>query len=219
MANTTVVIGAIIVILIVGALVIFGLGGTGTGPSGSGTSYGNNPKYNVPVGVTDPPSVPAGTQAVLVTYSNVQVYTTGSNSSGWVTASGSGTVNMLAVVNASQTIADAYVAANSTITAIRMNVTSVKVIVNGTTYSASYPSEISASVSANQSVKSDTAVLVDASTDLTSNSTATSSGNANAYVFTTSAKAVLTTNATVSVNVGSSINLSTAAKGTLGLNI
>jgi hypothetical protein len=175
----------------------------------------------VPVGMTDPPSVPAGTQAVLITYSNVQIQTTGSNgTSGWVDASGSGTVNALAVVNASKTLATAKVAVNSTIDAVRMSVTSVKVVVNGTTYTATAPSTVTASVSNSSAVKPDSAVLVDLATEVTANASSSSNATSHTYVYSAyAAKAALTTNATVSVSVGAVVDISAAVKGALGLNL
>ncbi len=189
---------------------------TSTAQKASTASYAT-----VPVGMTDPPSVPAGTQAVLITYSNVQVQTTGSNGTGWVDASGSGTVNALAVVNASQTIADAKIATNTAIDAVRMDVDSVKVIVNGTTYTATAPNSITADIASNSSVKADSAVLVDLASNVTS-STSLGSGNAGttAYTYTdSSTKAMLTANASVSASVGSVADLSAGLKSSLGLRI
>lgn len=227
MASKTAIAGIIVLIIIVVAIAAYVSLGTGTSSYTSTTSTipasttisggsGGTSYSTVPVGMTDPPTTPAGTQAVIVSYSNVQVHTTGSNGGSWVSATGSGTVNALAVVNTSQTLADAQLAVNSTIDAVRINVTSVNVVVNGTSHAASAPGWITANVTANQTVHSNSAVLVNLATYVTANS----SGNTTAYSYTTSsAQAVMTTNATVSVNVGATVNLNAALKSTLGLSI
>ncbi len=231
MASTAAVIGAIIVVIIIVGIAYVALS-AGSQPAGStsvttlaqttagGASTGNTSYATVPVGMTDPPSVPTGTQAVLVTYSNVQIQTSGGNGTHWVDAAGSGTFNALAVVNASQTIAKATVAANSDINAVRMNITSVKVIVNGTTYTATAPSTITASVSSNSTVRSNSAVLVDIATDVQANGSTSGNSTSHAYVYSTSAaKAVLVANTTISVNVGTVVGLSSVVSGSLGLNL
>ncbi len=74
--------------------------------------------HTLSVQITDPPKVPQGTNALLVSYSSVQVHTSGTNQSGWVSAQGSGTLNMTALINTTETIANAQIAANSTINLI-----------------------------------------------------------------------------------------------------
>lgn len=190
--------------------------------SGAATTASTAKSATVPIGMTDPPSYPPGTQAVIITYSNVQVHTAGNATTGtggtWVTTSGSGTVNTLAVVNSSQTVADATLAINSTVNAVRMNITSVKIMINGTTYAATAPPVITANVTGNSTIKSNSAVLVDFVTNVTTSTNSTS--HATVYAFTTtSSKAVLTTNASVSVTIGAMLNLSSTLRSSLGLNI
>ncbi len=220
----TTIAGIIIVVVAIG-LIYYAYTTTSITPpyttvsgSSSGTTAPGAKMATVPIGMTDPPSVPPGTKAVLVSYTDVQVHTTGSNGGSWVTATGTGTVNMTGVVNASQTIANARVAVNSTINAVRMNVTSAKVLINGTAYTAEAPTLIVANVSSNNTVRGNSAILIDVRSNVTANTNATSHTTTYAYT-STAAKGAFTTNATVSLNIGAIVNLSSALKASLGLNL
>ncbi|MDE1849885.1 MAG: DUF4382 domain-containing protein [Candidatus Micrarchaeota archaeon] len=168
--------------------------------------------------LTDPPKVPPGTQALLVTYSSIEVHTTGTNQSGWVTAQGSGTVNLLALANSSKTIANAYVAANSTVNLVRFNVTSAQIIVSNSTYNISVPSnQVNVAITGNQKINSSgsSAVLIDFYP------TVNAQGNANAYVMAPAARAILiNSNATININanIGSIVSIVSGIKLRLGMN-
>ncbi len=237
MASGGVIAGAVVVVIILVialAYIVTNSNSLGSGSptsmprtSASGTTAQGASYQTVPVGMTDPPSVPPGTSAVVIAYSKVQVQQKASNgTTSWVNASGSGSVNAMAVVNSSQTIADARLAINSTVNAVRVNVTSVKVTVNGTTYTATSPGWITANVTSNGNVKANSALLVDFVTNVkargnsstSSNTVAGSSGAAYAYM-DTSAKAWVTTNASVSVNIGAMIALNSTLKGIIGVSI
>jgi Domain of unknown function (DUF4382) len=86
--------------------------------------------------LTDPPTVPTGVTALAMTYNNVQVHVSNAgNQSGWINVGGSGTINLMSVVNFSQTIATAKIH-EGTFNALRFNITSVSVTYNGQTYAA-----------------------------------------------------------------------------------
>ena len=86
--------------------------------------------------LTDPPTVPTGTSAVYITYSNLQVHVSGDgNQSGWITLGSSGTINLMGVENFSQTIASASIQ-KGTFNALRFNITNVLVTYNGVNYTA-----------------------------------------------------------------------------------
>jgi hypothetical protein len=183
-----------------------------------GLSHGKAGTTRVAVQLTDPPTVPAGTQAVVVAYSSVDVHVSGAgNQSGWVSAAGSGSVNLIALTNMSQTIADADVAANSTIDLVRFNITSVKITVNNTTYNVASPNnQVTASVTGDQKINSSAAVLIDFYPTVN----AQASGNGTAYVLVPAAKAVVVTaNSTVSINtqVGSTASIGSGIRARLGL--
>ncbi|MFP3308641.1 MAG: DUF4382 domain-containing protein [Nitrososphaeria archaeon] len=91
------------------------------------------------VALTDPPSVPAGTSAVLINYSGVAVQAEGY---GWIYANASGSVNLLALQNLSVVIAQVSVPANATVNEVRLYVTNASILVNGTEYPLMLPSGV-----------------------------------------------------------------------------
>lgn len=179
------------------------------------------------VQLTDPPNVPSGTQHLFVTYTEVQAHVSSvaganaTNQSGWVTAQGSGTVDLMALVNASQTIASAHVAANSTVNLVRFNVSSATIVIGNSTYNVTVPSgEITVAVTGQQKINSiSAAVLIDLFPTVNvrggtgANTTYTMAPAARAIVVNSSA------NVTVNTNVGTVVNVSAVTRGRLGLSV
>jgi hypothetical protein len=93
------------------------------------------------VQITDQPQVPPGVTAVYITYSNIQVHMSSSHSKdvGWYDVSGSGSINLMSVVNVAQTIGAANIQPGS-FNAIRFNVASATVTYDGVNYTAFVPS-------------------------------------------------------------------------------
>jgi hypothetical protein len=92
------------------------------------------------VALTDPPVVPAGTSAVLVSYSGVAVHAEGY---GWISnASARGTVDLLALQNLSVVLAQVSVPANATVNEVRLYVANASIVVNGTRYPLMLPSGV-----------------------------------------------------------------------------
>ncbi|MDE1860963.1 MAG: DUF4382 domain-containing protein [Candidatus Micrarchaeota archaeon] len=214
MASTMMLAGVIVLIMIL-ALIYFLF----SNPQSAGLQNGMT---NVAVQMTDPPKVPQGTQHLVVSYSSVEVHSSGAgNQSGWVQATGSGTVDLMALTNASETIANADVAANSTINLIRFNITSAQITINGTTYNVSSPNnKINVAVTGSQKLGANSAVLIDFQP--TVNAHATGNSNATAYVLAPAASAiVVSSNATVTINtnIGSMASLGAGIKAKLGLGI
>lgn len=86
--------------------------------------------------LTDPPTVPANMTAVYMQYSEVQAHIADAgNQTGWYDLSGSGEVNLMSVVNASQTIANQTLPPGK-FNGLRFNVTSVAVTYEGQNYTA-----------------------------------------------------------------------------------
>ncbi|MDE1865349.1 MAG: DUF4382 domain-containing protein [Candidatus Micrarchaeota archaeon] len=200
---------AIVAILVIAYVASISLSG---GPWAGGTT-------RVAVQLTDPPSVPQGTQQLLVSYSSVEVHVSGSNQSGWVSAQGSGTVDLMGLQNFSETIADASVAANSTINLVRFNISSIKVMINNSTYNVTSPNnQVTVSVTGGQKINSSAAVLVDFYPTVNSHA----SGNATAYVLVPAATAVvINSNSTVSVNtaVGARSSITAGIRAKLGIGL
>ncbi len=85
--------------------------------------------------LTDPPTVPAGTTVLNLTYSDFSLQVTLSNgTSEWLPVNASGTVNLFSLVNVSQTIASTTIPNDSAVDQIEFTLASVDAVVNGTTY-------------------------------------------------------------------------------------
>jgi len=85
--------------------------------------------------LTDPPTVPAGTTVLNLTYSDVSLHVVYPNEpADWLLVSASGTVNLFSLVNMSQTIASTTIPINSTVDKIRFTIADVKAEINGTVY-------------------------------------------------------------------------------------
>lgn len=87
----------------------------------------------------DPPHVPANVSAVYVTYSNIAIHIADdSHDSGWIPLNQSGTINLMSVVNFTQTITKVVIGAG-TFNLFRMNLSSVVVTYNSHNYTATVP--------------------------------------------------------------------------------
>ena len=115
--------------------------------------------------ITDPAQVPVGTQSLVIAYSSLAVHlSNASGSSGWVSSNSTGSVNLLAVLNLTQTIGTVSVPANASIDMVRFAVSSANITVNGTTYNVTVPSgTLTAHVTGRTSVSGGASVLLDLS--------------------------------------------------------
>lgn len=126
--------------------------------------------------LTDPPQVPAGTQSLVITYSSLQAHFIGGSGSGWLDSNSSGSVNLLAIQNLTQTIGTVTAPNASSIDAIRFNVTSASIDVNGTTYPVTLTSrQVTAHLGTSATANGTAGILISFSpavvTILTANST------------------------------------------------
>jgi hypothetical protein len=84
--------------------------------------------------LTDPPTVPAGTTVLNLTYSDVLLHVIYPNGTvEWLPVSASGTVNLFSLVNMSQTLASTTIPVNSTVDMIQFTIADVDAVVNGET--------------------------------------------------------------------------------------
>jgi hypothetical protein len=90
------------------------------------------------VALTDPPSVPAGTSALYLNYSRVELIT---NSSSYF-ANENSSVNLLSLVNVSKIIATFSLPKSVSVNQIRLFVSSVTIEINGSKYSVFVPSSV-----------------------------------------------------------------------------
>lgn len=223
MANKGLIIGVgVLVLIIIGAAVLLNrvpsnvsttVLQTSTAPSTTAPSAAPR-SFSAPIMITDPAQVPAGTSALVFTYSNVQVNSTGPSGSQWINANGSGSVNLIAVLNRSQVMAYANVTENSTLSQVRLLVNSVKITVNGTSYSVPVSNpQLTLTLSGNTTASVGSGILIDYTP------TVSPAWNANATVFVRvpSGKAVVTgnINSSTSTNVGFAFPITATAKASL----
>ena len=82
--------------------------------------------------LTDPPTVPAGTTILELTYSDVSLHVTYPNGTTlWLPFNASGTVNLFSLVNMSKTIASTKIDIGSTVDKIQFTIADVDALVNG----------------------------------------------------------------------------------------
>jgi hypothetical protein len=85
--------------------------------------------------LTDPPTVPAGTTILDLTYANVSLHVTYPNGTAlWLPVNASGTVNLFSLVNMSQTIASTTIPSGSAVDKIQFTIADVDAVVNGVMY-------------------------------------------------------------------------------------
>ncbi|MDE1768797.1 MAG: DUF4382 domain-containing protein, partial [Candidatus Micrarchaeota archaeon] len=220
MSNTKgILIGVAIVIIVIGAVAILG-----RYPSPSTTSYPTtvlgqptnilSSGQQTPVFLTDPPVVPIGTTALVIAYSSVSVHAGGTSAGGWVGASGSGTINLLSLVNTSEMIGTANIPSNSTVDMISFNVTSATITINGTTSNVTIPTRsVTAHIVGSTKVNATSGVLLDFSPTIATIYTA----NSTVFVMVPSVRAIVIGNRNISVSssIGAKETLNQSEKKTL----
>jgi hypothetical protein len=85
--------------------------------------------------LTDPPTVPAGTTQLNLTYTDVLlhvIYPNGTDE--WLPVGAEGTVNLFSLVNMTQTIASITIPLNSTVDKVQFTIADVTAVVNEQTY-------------------------------------------------------------------------------------
>ena len=113
--------------------------------------------------LTDPPTVPAGTTILDLTYSNVSLRVTYPNgTSEWLPVNASGTVNLFSLVNMSQTIASTTIPIGSVVDKIQFTIVDVDAKVNGNMYNVTVlSSTLVVSVADSQVNQTLSGVLID----------------------------------------------------------
>ena len=166
--------------------------------------------------LTDPPTVPAGTTVLNLTYSNVSldvVYTNGTSE--WLTVNASGTVNLFSLENMSQTIASTTIPNGTAVDKIQFTIASVDAEVNGTLYTVTALSNTLVVSVANSEVNQTlSGVLVDFNPTLVQIQATDSNGTiVYYYVLVPSATATIVTDLTrEQVKVGTIVELGQSNK-------
>jgi hypothetical protein len=86
--------------------------------------------------MTDPPTIPTGVTSVYINYSDVSVHVSDAgNQTGWTDLQSSGEIDLLSVINSTETIAATNVT-SGIFNALRFNITSALITFQGTNYTA-----------------------------------------------------------------------------------
>jgi hypothetical protein len=90
---------------------------------------------NFAVLFTDPPTVPAGTTQLNLTYNNLMLHVAYPNgSSEWLPLTASGTLNLFSLVNMTTTLASTTIPINSTVDKVQFTIANVTAQINAQTY-------------------------------------------------------------------------------------
>ncbi len=85
--------------------------------------------------LTDPPTVPAGTTQLNMTYTDVAIHVSYPNgTTEWLPINASGTVNLFSLVNVTQTIGTTKVPTNSTVDKVQFTIANVTAVINSQDY-------------------------------------------------------------------------------------
>jgi hypothetical protein len=113
--------------------------------------------------LTDPPTVPAGTTQLNLTYTDVLlhvIYPNGTDE--WLPVGASGTVNLFLLVNMTETIASTTIPINSTVDKVQFTIANVTAVINAQTYNVTSLSDTFVVKVANGAVnKTLSGVLID----------------------------------------------------------
>ncbi len=191
--------------IVVGIFVLAVLAAIGFLYLHTGSSSANTINYQ-PIFLTDPPSVPAETSALIINYSLLEVNINGSAGSGLVMApNGSGSINLLAATNSSQLMGVAVVPAamkNATINEVRFSIFSASITINGTTTNVIVPNrDFTVYIVGRNKLNSTTGVIIDFSPTII-----TIYGNSSTeFALVPSARGIVVANATLHAHVNSRI--------------
>ncbi len=122
-----------------------------------------HPSNAILFSLTDPPTVPRGTQALIINYSSLEAHVVGpGNTTGWVSGYGNGTLDLLGLVNSSRIIGLTNVADGRTVDMVRFNINSAKIVINGTAYNVSVPNgQVTADIGTYPEQRNPEEVLID----------------------------------------------------------
>jgi hypothetical protein len=113
--------------------------------------------------LTDPPTVPAGTTQLNLTYADVLLHVIYPNDTEeWLPVGASGTVNLFSLVNMTQTLATITIPLNSTVDKVQFTIANVTAVINAETYNVTSLSDTFVVKVANGAVnKTLSGVLID----------------------------------------------------------
>lgn len=129
-----------------------------------------NPNYSLTVQLTDPPHVPANTTALILNYRSISVNVLKDNNTyQWINVSGSGSVNLMSLVNITQIMGNAFLNSSYKVVGVALNVNSTYIKINNITYPVSVPEKmIYANLSNQTRINSNSSLLIDFSPTVSS---------------------------------------------------
>jgi len=152
---------------------------------------------NFYVMLTDPPNVPRGTTALNVTYSSIQLNVVpASGSSYWVASQESGRVDLLSLVNVSQTIASVNLPSGATVNKLQLKLSSAEAKINGVVHQVTLLSDdLLISIKDTKLNGTKTGALIDLRPTLVQiDATNSTGGQTSYYVLSPSASAIVKSN-------------------------
>ena len=172
-------------------------------PATSLTKTSTTPANNVYLSLTDPATVPVGTTALFITYSDVQLLVSSNGTLSTVSLpGGTGTVNVLDLQNAFLVLGAMHLSNGSKIIQIEVNITSTIITINGVNSTVVIgEGTVKANITSGNSVAGTTTAVIDLVPSVTSIQTV----DKTIYVLTPSVRAVITPN---NVFTGQSSNVS-----------
>ena len=149
--------------------------------------------WQFPIMLTDPPIVPEGTTLLDLTYSNILLHINHSDKTAtWLPVEAKGTVNLLSLVNVSQTLAAVTLPADSQVNKIQFTIADVTATVNGTDYDVTPLSDTIVLTIQNKANNAQSGVLVDFNPTLIETQSIDADENTvNSYVLAPSATAII----------------------------
>ncbi|MDE1845898.1 MAG: ArsR family transcriptional regulator [Candidatus Micrarchaeota archaeon] len=153
-----------------------------------------------PIRLTDPPHVPSGTQALQINYSSLKVHISGAgNASGWIASNSSGSINLMTLLNVSQTIGRVAIPKNASLDMIRFTISKATIEINNTVYSVTVPSaNVTARLYGSSRVGNSSGILLDFSPTVATIFT----NNATIFVMVPSLKAVVVPGSSATSKIG-----------------
>lgn len=165
--------------------------------------------------ITDPPYVPNGTQSLTIDYSSIQFYVkNNSSASGWINASGSGSLDLLSLLNESEVIGSANIKTNTSISEVRLKIESAMIRIQGREYDVEIPNG-TITTYLNDSIRSKSEVLIDLSSTV-SETYSTENSSSETFVMMPNVKGVVFSTNSSLVSIGSKSQLT--AQQIAGIN-
>ncbi len=116
----------LLVIMLIAVVLIFAIYSNATSKTAS--------SRQIDVALTDPPSVPPGTDALYINYSSVFIDILSNGTLERIESHDSGSVNLMSLVNFSEKIARFNIPANSIVEGVGLRINSENIVINNQTY-------------------------------------------------------------------------------------